>query len=206
MKSNFTKPIVIALTISGAVFAQADVLYDTYAGPNPGFQQNGWQVSTVQFMGQGFSVTGNYTFDSLDIPLGNFNSSTGIYTVKLYTDVAGVPGTLLEAINVNVTTPATVVTSFNLTSALNPLLTTGNYFIVAETTDTNLSGGWAFNNAGNSGSMIFNNGTANGPWNTFSATEMAVRVNGTAVVPEPATFAVLGLGALALIRRRRSVK
>ncbi len=196
----------MTIALGGVAAAQATVLYDSYAGTAPGFQQNGWQVSTVQFMGQGFSVTGNYTFDSLDIPLGNFNSSTGIYTVKLYTDAAGVPGSLLEAINVNVTTPATLVTSFNLTSALNPLLTTGNYFIVAETTDTNLSGGWAFNNAGNSGSMIFNNGTGGGAWNTFTATEMAVRVNGTAVVPEPATFAVLGLGALALIRRRRSVK
>ncbi|MBS1701978.1 MAG: PEP-CTERM sorting domain-containing protein [Armatimonadetes bacterium] len=206
MKNTVSRALIALIVVGGAVSANADVLLDTYAGDAPGFQANGWIVATWQYMSRPFSVTGSYTLDSIELPLGNFNDNTGVYDVSICADNAGVPGTVLESFAVNVTTGNGVVSSYLLNSALNPLLTTGTYYVTATTTDANLNGGWGWNNANNTGDQQFST-DGGGTWNNFNSTDVAVRVMGTSTtVPEPASMAVLGLGALALVRRRRTAK
>ena len=202
MKYANSKTLASFVVLGGALVARADVLLDTYAGAAPGFQSNGWSIATTQFIDRPFSVVGSFNLTSIEVPLGNFNSSTGIYNVSINSDNAGVPGTSLESFNVNVTTGVGVVQSYLLNSGLNPMLTTGTYYVVVTTTDGTLSGGWGWNNASNNGAQQFSTDSG-ATWTNFTNVDVAVRVIGSpSTVPEPASLAVLGVGSLVLIRRR----
>lgn len=202
MKNKLTRTLMASLFISGAMLANADVLIDTYAGDAPGFQNNGWIVATSQFMAKSFTVSGVYNLTSIELPLGNFNNNTGTYNVHLCSDNSGAPGSVLETFNVNVNTGNGVGSSYLLNSVLMPAMTSGTYWVTADTTDPNLLGAWLWNNANNTGNQSFSTDSGS-TWSAFNSTDMAVRVIASQSVPEPASLAVLGLGGLALLRRRR---
>ncbi len=189
--------------VGAAIVAHADVILDTYGVTPPGYQTGGWSISAAQYLSRPFTVTGTYNLTSIELPLGNFNSNTGNYDISICGDNGGVPGTALESFSVNVSTPSNVVSSYVLTSALNPLLTTGTYYLVASTTDANLSGGWAWNSDSLNADQQYST-DGGGTWNNFNSVDVAVKIQGSSPVPEPASLTAVAAGTFALIRRRRS--
>lgn len=92
-------------------------------------------------------------------------------------------------------------------------VTPGNYRAAHQTNELNLTPG---NNTVMSDGTVFNGGSVLGAW-TLHITDGAATDTGSlgqgwsatgtySTVPEPASMAALGLGALALIRRRRNKK
>jgi len=126
----------------------------------------------------------------------------------LTADASGVPGDVIETMSVNVPNgdPALVTA----TSFLHPSLMAGSTYWITAVASGDLSSVWKF--AGPPGTPTFgtvgysyNSGDS---WSISSTTppqdpltsneEAAFRVNGAAV-PEPSTFALAGLGIVALL-------
>ncbi len=201
MQKGYLKPLAFALVIGSAVAAQADVIFNSFGITNEFDPNVGWSVSQSQSMGVKFAVNfGTYTLSEIDVALfavGNDGSTI----VNLCADNAGSPGSVIESFSV---VAAPTGTKYFLNSVLNPTLTLGNYFLTLTPGNSNAGSAWCKNGDGVTGPQIFStNGGAS--WNGFTDVYGGATVHGN-LVPEPATFAILGLGALALVRRRRSVK
>jgi hypothetical protein len=145
------------------------------------------------------------SFSSAQLALGLSNGSPNILQILLETDAGGLPGAIIETINVNIGPfpPGSVVTAM---SVLNPLLTSGtNYWLVAYAPGPNTAAEWNFSF---SDVPTLNNFASNqipsptGPWNFASGpVRSAFQINGNSPVPEPATLLLLG-PALAVIALR----
>lgn len=203
MNQRSIRTLISFSIVGAAVVAHADVILDTYGVTPPGYQTGGWSISTEQTLSRPFAVTGTYTLTSIELALGNFNANVGNYDISICGDNAGVPGSTLESFSVNVSTPSNTVSNYMLTSTLNPLLTTGTYYVVASTRDSSLSGGWAWNSDGtNADQQYTTDGGAT--WHNYNSVDVAMRIQGTPAVPEPASMTALAFGAVALIRRRKA--
>ncbi|MBS1728229.1 MAG: PEP-CTERM sorting domain-containing protein [Armatimonadetes bacterium] len=197
MKRVFVKALVLTAILGSAVVANADVLLNTFGATDPGFTNTGWTVDNTQSMGRAFTSPGTYTLTEIDIALFATHAASNL-RVNLCSDGGGMPGSVMESFLVT-TTPDP--TKYFLNSVTNPVLTAGTYFITV-TPDTSDDGGaWCQTNDGHTADLTFSTDSG-ASWNNFNDTDGAVTVFGSPV-PEPASFAVLGLGALALVRRRR---
>lgn len=159
--------------------------FDDGAGPDSTWNN----VSFTFSRGPSIINIGNYssgTDFTIDTESSSFDTELALYTstgTLLGNDDDGGTGTL---------------------SLLTPgVLADGDYYIVAGGYNSTFANGFAF--AGNAtGNMNVNvNGTSvyagSHPAGTFDVLEFTVG----SPVPEPASFAVLGLGAVALLRRRK---
>lgn len=193
-----------------AVAANADVLLNTFGTvTSPGFDVNGsYAVYYAQSVARPFVTSfGSYNLTEIDIALAFFTTDS-VLNVNLCADNAGVPGSILETFGViNVGGDLSSGSEYVLNSVTHPLLTMGGTYYVTITPGTpGSSGGWNFTNDGHTGP---NQWSSNGgiTWNSVTELDGAVTVQGALTsVPEPTSLAVLGLGAVALIRRRRITK
>lgn len=192
------KPLVLTAILGTAISAHADVLLNTFGTTGLGYSNTGWSVNSGQYMGRAFNSPGSYTLSEIDIALFSTNAGSNI-TVSLCADGGGVPGSVLESFVVAATpTP----TKYFINSVTNPLLTTGTYFIKVTPTTAADTGAWCQTDDGHTAGMTFST-NGGGSWNNFTDIDGAVTVHGT-LVPEPASLAVMGLGIVALVRRRRN--
>ncbi|MBS1701477.1 MAG: PEP-CTERM sorting domain-containing protein [Armatimonadetes bacterium] len=191
--TSYTGTINVTKTASALVWANAGdsfgfesfESYDDGAGAD-----STWNNVSFNFHG-GPSIfnIGNYasgTDFTIDTESSTFDTELALYTstgTLLGNDDDGGTGTL---------------------SLLTPgVLADGDYYILAGGYNSTFANGFAF--AGNAtGNVNVNiNGTSvyagNHPAGTFDVLEFTVG----SPVPEPASFAVLGLGAVALLRRRK---
>jgi hypothetical protein len=209
MKQTFLKPMAFTLMLGIGMVANADVIMNTFGTVTfPGFDAgSAWTVASFQSMAKQFTPSfGTYTLDEIDVAL-SFNNNTSAINVNLCSDSGGSPGSVLETFSVFNTGSLSLGSRYVLSSVSHPTMTMGGtYYVTMTPGDANTSGGWNFTNDGHQGDMQFstNGGTS---WSTFNNTDGAVTVQGKLQsVPEPASLAVLGLGAIALIRRKRSSK
>ena len=200
------KPLFLSLIVGSAMAGQADVLLNTYGTTGPGYDPGSYYfVDPNQSIGRGFLVGfGNYTFTGIDIALA-FSTSTSVLNVSICSDNSGVPGAAIETFAVSNAGTLGPASRYTLNSVLHPTLAMGSsYFITMAPADANSSGGWGLTNDGHTATLAYTSGPGGG-WNTASGiTDGAVTVFGDLqTVPEPTSMAVLGLGALALVRRRK---
>jgi PEP-CTERM motif len=122
------------------------------------------------------------------------------WTVPAALNLAGIPGALNAAGDLVGTNAGQVGKTLNP----NPII--DNPIKILDISWTDTTGGNFLVNYGAtsaSGKMFLDIGLANGNWVGHNATKLAFGQGGFAVVPAPASMALLGLGGLVAARRRR---
>lgn len=204
---------VAGLLLVTAAAAPAQVLFSNL-GPGDSFDSSvGWILSSSasacgidQQIATSFVPSSTASLGTVELALDLFGGGANEIDIAVMTDAAGVPGATLESIHLSGAIPGSpaLVTA---TSALNPVLTGGTTYWVAALVGLDTCGAWWFNNTGDldiAGS--FDSGAS---WSGFPGlTAGALRVSGTAVVPEPTTLGLLGALVIAtpLALRRRRMK
>ncbi len=188
------------LAVCFAVSVQAQVAYSSFGSGDS------YRTGSIWVVGAGVDQIAAFQFESattgivstIDFAFSSDNS--GDITATLFEDSSNEKGAVVGSWTKAVPGgyAASVQSITNSNSAIS--LTAGSkYWLQLETPTTNLYGGWYFNDL-NLSSRMFLSQSGNGFYLTNRAA--AYRVS-TSVVPEPASMAALGLGALALVRKRR---
>lgn len=181
--------------------SQAIVAFSNF-GPGDSYVVNsGWALFSgiygSQFHSHQFVAGASGSLSSIDVAFGHLEG-TNDYSVSLRDDSSDTPGSY-------------ITTWFGIAAgpfgAANPpiglpnafpsiVLSSGTkYWVEVKPTTVDTSGAWNYNDQGDTRLTAFNDGTPG------ISRASVFRVN---VVPEPASMAALGLGAVALIRRRKS--
>ncbi|MBS1703485.1 MAG: PEP-CTERM sorting domain-containing protein [Armatimonadetes bacterium] len=198
MKIRACTLAISSLFIGFSVTAQADVILDTFGSTGGGFDQAlSYTINTNDVVDRPFSVNGTYSLDSIDVALIGFGSD--LVQLDLCSDDAGNPGSIIESFSI-LTNPGTTMI-YSVTSVLQPVLSTGNYHLKMSMDSDSAGWCWTTNPGVKPIDFSFDQGAT---WHLQNTVDITTRITATAVVPEPASFAVLGLGAFALIRRRRT--
>jgi hypothetical protein len=203
---------VLAVLAGAGGTARAGVIFSSF-GPGDSHETHNTYVESGPntFLGINrsafsFGVGGatDFLFDGARLALAKFNGTNEI-TLRLYADAGGHPGAVLESISLsNQLTPApgSVVT---FASSSRPLLEHGQTYWVLPLASTDTFVGWLFNDQKLIGPEAISHDLEPTTW-VINASEAlpAFDVSGSPV-PEPASLALLGLGAcglLAFVRRR----
>jgi MYXO-CTERM domain-containing protein len=208
---NLTRIGALALTLSAGL-AAADTILDT-GEPQGGFLgYYGFDLSPDQSVAIAFTPDQDYRLDSVGLWMmsNDFDAAGRAFTVSVRTDANGgmtVPGTeVIEGWNMTTSAQGWSPVLDSVNSALNPILEAGTtYWIVAESDEPAF-----FNPVWVASSQtepvwhsIRNSLNPNGEWiSGYGQGVPGLVITGT-VVPAPGAAALLGLGAVAALRRRR---
>ena len=161
--------------------------------------------------GRGMWFQANSSFNANGAGFFNQFGGNESFTETLYSadsTGAALHGTVLRSFTVN---PATAGTQYDdglFSSSVG--ITAGNFYYLEVTSNDAFSGNYFYNWNGsptvNLGAVTILDGGAGGDPSALSNTVAPVLRLNVNSVPEPASLGVLGLGALALVRRRRSSK
>lgn len=184
-----------------AAFATADVAYNNFSSGDS-YDTTGWVIGGGggQGIAMGFTSlkTGKVSLLTVGVSLAGSISGVNL-DISINADSAGLPGGALESWNgiaPNGTVGATTVLTGNGSLSLVAGTT---YWVVMLPGQGSQPGSWGQVKDGSTGFAYNFNG---GPWTTNAGPRSVFRVE-TQAVPEPTTFAALGLGAIALAARRR---
>jgi len=198
--------LIVAIALIAAVFSprysKADVIFSQTGTPSGHFTE-----TSTEFWAQSFTVGSSAeVLTTVDVSLFP-GSPSGQFFVDLYSNNAGSPGTMLEALTGN-NNPSGGTETY--TSSGSSLSANTTYWIVQGISS---GGGFQYwneenNNSPEVGSSIgakfsFDSGAS---WSLQPGFSMQMVVNGTEAVPEPSTiWASLSaaVGMLVLRRRRK---
>ncbi|MBS1700638.1 MAG: PEP-CTERM sorting domain-containing protein [Armatimonadetes bacterium] len=181
------------LVVGAAVSAHAQVI-DTYPFWD-GSITAGWTA-----IGQSFDAPGSTLTDYQFAIEGNANGGT--LNVSVFNWIAGTGPTGASLYSTSVAWPTS--TGDVVLSGLNiPMTVGGHYGVVVDLSgSTSQSVHYMGNTTGNPSGNGYWSGDDGATWNDFPGLSTEFKATFSSV-PEPASMAVLGVGALALLRRRR---
>lgn len=223
MKRSATAILLMVIVASTFRVAHGVALiYGDIAGGNQVF--SGYTLGpgggTNNFIAEGFTMTGSYNLQSVDVILSNFQTSAGSnIALSIFSDIGGAPGSdlydLSTSINIPLSgSPATV----NFTGSGSFILNAGTtYWLNMYATNPSSQTGTTTEWDGEYTPTLSGFATPTGPiatevgqrrtflFGSTSTNELrtAFQLNATAV-PEPSTLALLTLGGVGLRMRRRS--
>lgn len=204
--------------VLGSGVAKADVVFGNLGtlGTNDVNSTN-FGVSDTNWLAQGFTVGGTNTTVTA-VTLGLFDANGTLVNLSIYAGgTAGPTGSPLGTSSQAVSSLTPALQTFNFSP--NVSLTSGSpYWIVASTSETSGLFNWAFNDAGDFGTVQNSSGwtavsnqtrlstDAGGSWTNSGVNRPAAfSINAVAAVPEPSTYALAaaGLAIVGLVRARR---
>lgn len=220
MKIRIALSAIVACLLAVGAFgtARADVVFGNLGSlGNNALSNTNFGVQDTSWLGQGFTVGGTNT-SVTSVTLGLFDANGTTVNLSIYAGgTAGPSGSPLgtSSQTVGSTTPA--LQTFNFSPNVN-LNSGSGYWIVASTTEPGGLFNWAFNDAGDFGTVqnasgwtaIANqtrNSTDGGlTWSNSGVNRpTAFSINAVVPVPEPSTWALAaaGLAAAGFVRARR---
>ena len=187
---------LLAVCLTPAGLSASTILYSDFDPAN--YSVSG-AYNTGSFNGTTFTTTGGGILGAVLLAVAVNQSSPAALTLGLYADSSGQPGALLESWTI--TFPgANNPPITNLASLQNPFLTAGKqYWLVAAPASVGVV--WVFNNQGIVGGL--GGGTSLNGMSQHFASSPAPAIQLNAVVPEPGSAILAGLGCIAMIAMRK---
>ncbi len=214
IRQSLISLFVLQALVMSATTVDAAVIYSNL-GPNDSFSTSPgtypvWNLTSGGFIERAaaFTVPGsqNVQFGSADLGF-HLQTGTNSAAVKLAGDASGVPGAIIESININLPAPSANPTIVTATSNTNPTLVAGStYWIIASVNFPGTMATWGPNTTNTPGGNATRTNFQNGQWFAQPAFgQGAMRINSLMIVPEPMTMllGVVAISALASMSRFR---
>jgi len=187
--------------------SHAQTIFNSF-GPNDSYSTSGWTfgiddgvLRSFRKIGAQFTATGSGLLSTIEF--GSYTFVDGLLRVELFSDSDGILGTVLEDFTVTAAPrPSRRILRAESLSPSVGIVKGAKYWVVLSAADADARANFNWNSLGLTGrlygSVVDSSRNDFGYFDDY--TMPAFRVN---VVPEPASMAALGLGALALVRKRR---
>jgi hypothetical protein len=199
--------VVASLALASSAYGNTVDLFNDITGstlPSSGLGIGG---GNLQLGAYEFTVSGTYRFNSVGVALFTTPSASDQFTVSLLQNTTNVfgdlPGAVLESFTVNAPPLDFAAHVLTETSLLQPLLSTGNYWIEVAPVSANTHLAWIYPtpNTLDLGAYSQSHSIGTQQWGPGTQVQAGMEVTGN-TVPEPASFGLSAFGIVALVAFR----